>query len=414
MPSCLTAPVPNESFSVSAAERVAPRELTERDRESLGAALGRVPDPRDPRGVRYPIVAILMVVVCAMLAGARSFAAIGEWCADLDATRRTALGFTGSVPGPVTIWRLLVRIDAPALDEVVNVWTRAYLARVNEAARARAPAQRPARQVLAVDGKAMRATLRGANPMHLLSALDQASGVVVAQVSVDVKTNEIPLFATLLDQIPDLDGTLVTGDALHAQVGHLNYLHERGADLLVCVKGNQPTLRKKLKALPWADVPVGHTQTGRGHGRIEKRTLKAVTVEAGLGFPHTAQAIQIVRRSRPITPGTGKRAKWRTETVYAICTLSAAQAQPRELARGLRDHWGIENRLHWVRDVTLGEDLRPARTGSGPHALAICRNLLISLLRLSGHTNIASALRHHARHPDQAIALVASKRPTTQ
>jgi len=268
--------------------------------------------------------------------------------------------------------------------------------------------------VLAVDGKAMRATLRGRNPMHLLSALDQASGVVVAQVSVDVKTNEIPLFATLLDQIPDLDGTLVTGDALHAQVGHLNYLHERGADLLVCVKGNQPTLRKKLKALPWADVPVGHTQTGRGHGRIEKRTLKAVTVEAGLGFPHAAQGIQIVRRSRPITPGTGKRAKWRTETVYAICTLSAAQAQPRELARGLRDHWGIENRLHWVRDVTLGEDLHQARTGSGPHALAICRNLLISLLRLSGHTNIASALRHHARHPDLAIALVASNRPTTQ
>jgi predicted transposase YbfD/YdcC len=110
----------------------------------------------------------------------------------------------------------------------------------------------------------------------------------------------------------------------------------------------------------------------------------------------------------------GKRAKWRTETVYAICTLSAAQAQPRELARWLRDHWGIKNRLHWVRNVTLGEDLHQARTGSGPHALAIYRNLLISLLRLSGHTNIARAIRHHARHPDQAIALVASKKPTTQ
>ena len=151
--------------------------------------MGRVPDPRDPRGVRYPIVAMLMVVVGAMLAGALSFAAIGEWCADLDATRRAALGFTGSVPGSVTIWRLLVRIDAPALDEVVNVWTRACLARVNEAARARAPDRLPVRRVLAVDGKAMRATLRGTKPMHLLSALDQASGLVVAQVSVDVKTN---------------------------------------------------------------------------------------------------------------------------------------------------------------------------------------------------------------------------------
>src|SRR5659263_23955 len=251
--------------------------------------------------------AMLTVVVCAMLAGARTYAAIGEWSADLSAARRAALGFTGRAPGPVTIWRLLVRIDAAALDEVVCVWTRAYLERVNEAARERAPDQRPVRRVLAVDGKAMRATLRGTNPMHLLSALDQASGVVVAQVSVDVKTNEIPLFATLLDQIPDLQGTLVTGDALHAQVGHLNYLHKRGADLLVCVKGNQPTLRKQLKGLPWRDVPVGHTQTGRGHGRIEKRTVKVVTVEAGVGFPHAAQGIHIVRRSRPITAGTGAR-----------------------------------------------------------------------------------------------------------
>lgn len=101
------------------------------------------------------------------------------------------------------------------------------------------------RQVLPVDGKAMRATRHGTNPMHLLAALDHARGVVVAQVSVDVKTNEIPLFSTLFDQIPDLEGTLITADALHAQVGHLNYLHERGAGLLVCVKGNQPTLRKR-------------------------------------------------------------------------------------------------------------------------------------------------------------------------
>src|SRR5665647_3310109 len=167
MPSCLTAPVPDERLPVSAAAPVgvARSELTERDRESLLAALARVPDPRDPRGVRYPIVAMLTVVVCAMLAGARSYAAIGEWSADL----RAALGFTGRAPGPVTIWRLLVRIDAAALDEVVCVWIRAYLARVNEAARA--PDRRAVRRVLAVDGKAMRATLRGANPMHLLSAM---------------------------------------------------------------------------------------------------------------------------------------------------------------------------------------------------------------------------------------------------
>src|SRR5665647_3029174 len=101
---------------------------------------------------------MLTVVVCAMLAGARTYAAIGEWSADLNAARRAALGLPGRAPGPVTIWRLLVRIDAVALDEVVCVWTRAHLERVNEAARALD--RRPVRQVLAVDGKAMRATLR--------------------------------------------------------------------------------------------------------------------------------------------------------------------------------------------------------------------------------------------------------------
>src|SRR5665648_42906 len=209
MPSCLTAPVLDERFPLPGAVPVAPLEVTEGDRESLLTALGRVPDPRDPRGVRYPIVAMLTVVVCAMLAGARSYAAIGEWCADLDATDRRDLGFTGKVPGPVTIWSLLVRVDAVALDEVVCAWIRACLTRVNAAARARSPDRRPVRRVLAVDGK-----------------------------------------------------------ALHAQVRHLDYLHARGAHLLVCVKGNQPTLRSRLRALPWTDVPVGHTQTGTSvHGR---------------------------------------------------------------------------------------------------------------------------------------------------
>jgi len=98
------------------------------------------------------------------------------------------------------------------------VWTRAYLELVNEAARARAPDRRAVRRVLAVDGKAMRATLSGTKPMHLLSALDHARGVDVAQVPVDVKTNEVTLSATLLDQIPDLEGALITGDAPHAHV----------------------------------------------------------------------------------------------------------------------------------------------------------------------------------------------------
>ena len=176
-------------------------------------------------------------------------------------------------------------------------------------------------------------------------------------------------------------------------------------------------LLARLKALPWKDVPAGHASTGRAHGRIEKRTLKAVTVTesaGGPGFPGAAEAIQVIRRTRPVTPRPGKKARWCTETVYAIVTLPAGQASPAELATWIRQHWHIENKLHWVKDVTLGEDLHQARTGNGPQVLAVLRNLILSLLRLAGHGNIAAALRHHARHPDNALAMLTSTLTTSQ
>jgi predicted transposase YbfD/YdcC len=183
------------------------------------------------------------------------------------------------------------------------------------------------------------------------------------------------------------------------------WLHEHGAHYLVTVKGNQPSLLRQLRSLPWKDVRAGHVQDGRGHGRIEKRTVKVVTVAAGLAFPHAAQAIQITRRTR--RPGSRK---WRTETSYAITSLPAAQARPDQLATWIRGHWKIENQLHWVRDVTFGEDASTARTGTGPHVMATLRNLVISILRLAGYVSIAAALRHAARHPTRAFHLLTGRK----
>ena len=310
--------------------------VTDGDRFALLQALAQVPDPRARRGVRYPFAAILAVVVCAMLGGARSFAAIGEWVADLPGDARAGLGLVGRIPGPVTIWRVLISVDTAALEAAIGAWIRTRLDAAEAAVHdSRGRRENRVRRVLAVDGKAMRATRHGTCPVHLLGVLDHARGVVLAQVDVDEKTNEIPLFSTVLDQIPDLTDVLITVDAMHAQTAHANYLHAREAHLLVTVKGNQPTLHATLKALPWTDVPVGHTATSRGHGRIEKRTLRVVTVPAGLRFPHAAQAIQVTRTCRPINKNTkkanGKR-RQRRETVYAICTLPAEQASPAELA----------------------------------------------------------------------------------
>ena len=259
--------------------------------------------------------------------------------------------------------------------------------------------------MVAVDGKTLRGSGVADGPgRHLLAALEHARGVVLGQVDVEAKTNEIPMFATLLDRI-DLAGAVVTADAMHAQRGHAEYLAaQRGAHYLITVKRNQPTLHAQLTALPWHQVPVADDARERGHGRAGRRTVKVTAVAAGLAFPHAAQAIQIVRRRRPLS-GKNTR-KWSTETVYAITSLTAAQASPAELAAIVRGHWLIEDRLHWIRDVVYDEDRSQVRTGNGPRVMASLRNLAISILRLTGETNIAAALRHHARRPCRPIQTI--------
>ena len=127
---------------------------------------------------------------------------------------------------------------------------------------------------------------------------------------------------------------------------------------------------------------------------------------AGIAFPGARQAIQITRRTRPVRARAGQRGKWRTETVYAITDLPPHQARPDELASWIRGHWQIENGLHWVRDVTFAEDLSQIHTGNGPQVMATLRNLVISLHRLAGATNIAAALRHHGRDATQPLRML--------
>jgi predicted transposase YbfD/YdcC len=298
----------------------------------LLATLARVPDPRARRGVRHQISAVLALAACAVLAGCRSFTAIGEWTANASEHVLSALDVGANRPCESTIRRTLQRLDGDALDCAVGGWA---------AARTEPPAG--CRRVVAVDGK----TVRGSNgpgqdARHLLAAIDHRSGVVLGQVDVAGKTNEIPRFRSLCDQIGSLTDAVLTADALHAQRGHADYLVlERGAHYLLTVKGNQPALHRQLKALPWKQVPSAHTSAGRAHGRIEQRTVKVVTVATGIVFPHARQAIQITRKTR-----RPKSMKWTIEVAYAVTSLTAEQATTAELADWVRGHWAIENRLH--------------------------------------------------------------------
>lgn len=206
----------------------------------------------------------------------------------------------------------------------------------------------------------------------------------------------------LLDQIGDLRGVVVTADALHCQRDHVAYLAGRGAHWILTAKGNQPILHQQLAGPLWRQTPDADRNTDRGHGRREIRTLKILSVAAGIEFLHAAQAIRIRRRRRRLD----EPRHFTTETVYAIIDLQAHQAKPWQLADWIRGHWSIENRTHWVRDVTYDEDRSQIRTGTGPQVMATIRNAAIGALRLAGITNIAAATRHHARNANRPQALL--------
>ena len=217
---------------------------------------------------------------------------------------------------------------------------------------------------------------------------------------VDGKTNEINAFAPLLDRV-NIVGAIITADALHTQHRHAEYLIGRGAHYVLTVKRNQPSLHRQLAALPWAQIPAVDLTWDKGHGRIESRTLKLAAVTAGLGFPAARLAIQLTRQRRSPTSRT-----WRTETVYAITDMTWEEIRPDQIAEAIRGQWGIENRLHWIREVVFAEDHSQIRTAAGPAVMATLRNLAVSLHRLSGAANIAAACRHVSRHPGRVLPLL--------
>nr|WP_230085264.1 ISAs1 family transposase [Arthrobacter sp. AQ5-05] len=345
--------------------------------------LDSIPDPRKRRGIRHGLTEILALAVCAVLTGAKSFAEIAEWAAD---TGRGPLAKAGiKVPHVTTIQRVLARVDGDVFDTAFGAWVIAQV--------------KP--KVIAIDGKEVRGAKNGGGDrVHLMAAVDHATGTILGQVSIGIKTNEITRFEDLLDTIKNLLGMIITMDALHTQRSHAEYLIKRGAHYIMTVKGNQRSLQRHLKELPWKDVPVGNKQPYKKHGRKGSRSIKVITIDAGILFPHASQAAQITRRSRR-TNGT----KWSVETVYIITSLPAETTSAADLNTMVRGHWTIENRLHWVRDVVFLEDKSMVRTGNAPRLMASLRNLAISLYRIARIANIAKATRHTARSAHRALKL---------
>lgn len=356
-------------------------------RRPLMEVFEQVPDPRDPRGVRHTLPTVLTLAQTAVLAGARTLLAIAEWTQDADRNMLSRIGIDPdqALPSESTLRRTLALLDANDLDARLAGW---MATRVGHLA---------GRRVIAVDGKTMRGARTTAGAPHLVAAFDQTAGAVLGQLAVASKSNEIPALRDLLDSM-DITDAVITADAMHCQRDTAGHITGRGGHYVLTVKANQPTLRAACKALPWHDVPAVST-TDTSHGRRVRRTIKAVQVPDWIDFPGAAQTIQL-RRTRTI------KGRKTIEVVYVICSLDMIAAPAATVATWIRGHWAVENALHWVRDVVFDEDRHQLRTGNGPQVMATLRNTTISLLRLAGHTKIATALRHQGRSTSRPIELL--------
>lgn len=359
----------------------------------LLCVLREVPDPRDPRGRRYPLWGLLAAAVLATAAGMRSIAGIATWVRTAPQELLTELGLRAR-PSEKTFRALFARIDAADLDQRLG----AYFVGLTSVLSSEEFV------AVALDGKTLRGARigRGRAP-HLVSAFAHGVRLVLGQLAVAAKSNEIPAVRKVLRSLA-MTGMLVTLDAMHTQVATARLIcGALKSHYLMVAKDNQPGLVARIMAQPWPKVPVAHRESDDrpSHGRIETRTLKILTAARGIGFPHARQIIEITRERLEVSTG-----KHSVETVYAICSLAFEHAKPCQIAAWLRGHWGIENCVHYVRDVTWDEDRSTLRTGAAPQVMAALRNVSMGLHRLHGADNIAEACRTTAFSPDRGLYLV--------
>ena len=361
--------------------------------------LAEIPDFRKARGKRYPLQSILALACCAILCGYRSYSAIAEWGANYGQRFTRVLGFTHKTPSASTLHTIFKGVGLEVFEAKLGAWAETVSATDPSLLEATPTAT-------ALDGKTLRGSKKqGAPGAHLLSALSHQVGVTLAQVAVDEKSNEITAVETLLRGLV-LEGRVITMDALLTQRRIAQQIIGAGGDYVMMVKDNQPQLRADIAQVfalpPWGDPQPRVSTVDLGHGRIEQRTL--TTSEALVGYSEWPGLAQVFRIERHVI--TKKRATERMEIVYGVSSLSAARATPSQLLGLVRGHWQIENKSHWVRDVTFDEDRSQVRCGSIAQVMAALRNTAIGLLRGAGYLNIAKACREMAAQPQRALALI--------
>lgn len=337
---------------------------------------GVIDDPRDVRRVAHPLAEVLLLVVCGTLGDCNDYDDIAAWGDERLSFLRGFLPFHFGVPSGRWLTLIMNRINPALFSTAFTSWVRETWP------------DRP--EFVAIDGKTSRRShdrSQGRGPLHLVSAFATTSGLVLGQEAVEGKTNELSAIPVLIERLAENDGlkgALVSIDAIATNASIAAAITDAGADYLLAVKANQPTLRAETESL-FATEELARegcvVEWDKGHGRIERRAVSVMRqvdwLDAGRRFPgelRLPEAATIIRvQSRAELSGRS-----RLETRYYI---SSAVLSAQKAAEAVRGHWGIENRLHWVLDVTFAEDQSRLRKGHGAHNMAIVRHFAINLIR---------------------------------
>ncbi len=368
---------------------------------SLYAGLQELVDERKARGKRYSLALVLLLVVLAKLCGEDHPSGIAEWArARVDYLVAALQLSYRRMPSHNTYRRILRMVDPGALQRVVK--------------RILTTMGRTGHSVLvAMDGKTLRGTLPAGQGqgVHLLAVFVPHETLVLMQVAVDGKENEISAAPRLL-QCVDLRGKVLVADAMHCQRELSEQIVKAGGHYIWLAKDNQPHARRAIADL--FELPrnvLAHEQgtafrsattINKGHGRLEKRTLTASAWLNGyLQWPHLGQVFQIERHFTKLNDGS-----IHAEVVYGLTDLKQEEASPAQLLRFVRGYWGIENKLHYRRDRTLHEDATRMTHLGMAEVMATINNLVISLTMGAGWRYLPEARRHYDGHPDEALRLI--------
>ena len=371
---------------------------------SLYSRFQGVEDKRKPKGKRYALATILMGIFLAKLCGEDKPSGIAEWVRLREQWITRMLGLKREcMPHHNTYRRILANVIDEAEFEKL---AREHFKHSGEAGY---------QVVVSMDGKIARGTIdmQASDGLYLLAAYLPGEGVTLAQVAIESTQNEISAAPDLLTCI-NLRNKVIIGDALHTQRRVSIQIGTANGNYLWVVKGNQPQLLQDL--YDWFDTSIpllpgmgcppkdlrSVTTTNKGHGRIEVRTLTTSSqLNDFLEWPFLQQVFKL---ERSVT--IQKTGQTRHEIIYGITSLSAEQASPEQLLKILRSYWGIENGLHYRRDVTLHEDQTRFTKDSAAHIMSIINNIVLALIAKAGYTFVPSARRYFAANPEKAFCLL--------